>query len=554
MTKFSSTKKKLRSSCTNNEHMQHHRLSNFHSFASSVTEETNNPLSYRHEIMASRRCENSFSSSVKTLKASNKRCENSFSSSVKTLKASNTQNRRRLTSVLPVDLDESIADLSIFEPNIDLCCSPLDYDSCDFSTKEILPAFENGKHQIMEKTCRRQEWANMKGVSTTPNYTKNVEDNGKIHQQGSALTAQNIDTNNKTLALTLVKKLSPTSINKPKVPDVFASDIAAAAVFSAFSNFKFKSRRKNRHVKTSKGTDANSSPRSKLSSGTDKLDYHRSLSDKNLMGSSKKLGIIRRQSSDIEAWARSSGTAIGRRDLSPKRRIQSQFFNEKSFENSSNLLVNAKTKVLDTAVHRTSNKQGLGSNDEDIPCSKQCFPTSRQRIKDQSTEEELLSDIANITQKDAGLQNFDAEEEEDLRKKLKRLIIISDRAFLEHDTGVEVWNSIANKDNDGIRLSSLSKVITKDRTSPKLEKVSQEWVQMYNETFASTDMPSQCVICSNGERAYVAMPCVHFSFCADCVTTLNNKNCFDETSKSESLGVACPICKEPDVTFSKVFF
>jgi len=58
-----------------------------------------------------------------------------------------------------------------------------------------------------------------------------------------------------------------------------------------------------------------------------------------------------------------------------------------------------------------------------------------------------------------------------------------------------------------------------------------------------TDVPSYCVVCMEGERSHLAVPCMHFSFCEFCVKDLQTRNV-----------TKCPVCNEDDVTFSKVFF
>jgi len=67
-----------------------------------------------------------------------------------------------------------------------------------------------------------------------------------------------------------------------------------------------------------------------------------------------------------------------------------------------------------------------------------------------------------------------------------------------------------------------------------------------------TSAPSQsgnsfnCVVCKQAERTHLASPCMHFSFCGDCVNRL--------LAKKKSGNMRCVVCKDPVSKFSKVFF
>lgn len=52
-----------------------------------------------------------------------------------------------------------------------------------------------------------------------------------------------------------------------------------------------------------------------------------------------------------------------------------------------------------------------------------------------------------------------------------------------------------------------------------------------------------CVICKKGERTHLASPCMHFSFCGDCVNKLQQNG-----------DMRCVVCDSQVSTFSKVFF
>lgn len=60
---------------------------------------------------------------------------------------------------------------------------------------------------------------------------------------------------------------------------------------------------------------------------------------------------------------------------------------------------------------------------------------------------------------------------------------------------------------------------------------------------AMNDIPSYCVVCMEGERSHLAVPCMHFSFCEFCVKDMQKR----EVNK-------CPVCNTENVTFSRVFF
>lgn len=59
-------------------------------------------------------------------------------------------------------------------------------------------------------------------------------------------------------------------------------------------------------------------------------------------------------------------------------------------------------------------------------------------------------------------------------------------------------------------------------------------------TKASSD---PCALCGTGDRTHIAMPCMHYCFCEDCVETLQ-----------EQRVTVCPVCNANRVSFTKVFF
>ena len=59
---------------------------------------------------------------------------------------------------------------------------------------------------------------------------------------------------------------------------------------------------------------------------------------------------------------------------------------------------------------------------------------------------------------------------------------------------------------------------------------------------ASSVVLAPCVLCNTNERTHIAMPCMHFYFCKDCVEDMHQAN-----------NVICPVCNTNDVAFTKVF-
>lgn len=58
----------------------------------------------------------------------------------------------------------------------------------------------------------------------------------------------------------------------------------------------------------------------------------------------------------------------------------------------------------------------------------------------------------------------------------------------------------------------------------------------------SAKILSPCVVCTSAERTHIAMPCMHFYFCKECVETLYKAKC-----------PKCPVCSTTDVVFTRVY-
>ena len=56
-----------------------------------------------------------------------------------------------------------------------------------------------------------------------------------------------------------------------------------------------------------------------------------------------------------------------------------------------------------------------------------------------------------------------------------------------------------------------------------------------------------CVLCKSGERTHLAVPCMHFSFCGECVSKL-------EQQQHVSGAMRCTVCNQETTKFSKVFY
>jgi hypothetical protein len=57
-----------------------------------------------------------------------------------------------------------------------------------------------------------------------------------------------------------------------------------------------------------------------------------------------------------------------------------------------------------------------------------------------------------------------------------------------------------------------------------------------------------CVLCKSGERTHLAVPCMHFSFCGECVNKLEQKQ------HTISGSIRCTVCNEETTKFSRVFY
>lgn len=56
-----------------------------------------------------------------------------------------------------------------------------------------------------------------------------------------------------------------------------------------------------------------------------------------------------------------------------------------------------------------------------------------------------------------------------------------------------------------------------------------------------------CVICQQNERTHLSIPCMHFSYCGNCVNDIEIKQC-------PTVTIRCAVCEEEVTKYSKVFY
>ena len=61
-------------------------------------------------------------------------------------------------------------------------------------------------------------------------------------------------------------------------------------------------------------------------------------------------------------------------------------------------------------------------------------------------------------------------------------------------------------------------------------------------TISTTASNQPCAVCNVGDRTHIAMPCMHYSFCEDCVGGLLRKQ------------KTCPVCHTGNVSYTRVFY
>ena len=87
------------------------------------------------------------------------------------------------------------------------------------------------------------------------------------------------------------------------------------------------------------------------------------------------------------------------------------------------------------------------------------------------------------------------------------------------------------------RLSTQAEMMNKSRTQDLVVRN-----QGSGRSSGPAKLLAPCVVCKASERSHIAMPCMHFSFC---------KNCIDDLSQSAR--PQCPVCSVRNVTFTRVY-
>jgi len=181
-------------------------------------------------------------------------------------------------------------------------------------------------------------------------------------------------------------------------------------------------------------------------------------------------------------------------------------------------------------------------DDKDLQC-----PSPRKKnlpfitIKAQKVTKELL--LAKERQK-----QMEAEREMD-ESELQELIRIAQMrsAYLEKQRALEAKPRLTNKldsltvpQNSVILLTKSMNCIecADGSTSPGVSVIESE----VSTVSTAVSSPS-CVICGVNRMTHGALPCMHYSFCEECVVRMGNNGV-----------TACPICNEHDAAFVRVFF
>ena len=74
------------------------------------------------------------------------------------------------------------------------------------------------------------------------------------------------------------------------------------------------------------------------------------------------------------------------------------------------------------------------------------------------------------------------------------------------------------------------------------QSISVSSKQSVDSSMKSGMLLSPCVLCNDAERSHIAMPCMHFYFCANCVERLY-----------EAESPVCPVCSTANVAFARVY-
>jgi len=155
-----------------------------------------------------------------------------------------------------------------------------------------------------------------------------------------------------------------------------------------------------------------------------------------------------------------------------------------------------------------------------------------------------------IKQQQAVIEKQIKEERERMRiEKGKESYLQRQRVLEERQPHI-----ILNHQSSG---SSTISSLTAENSLKYLYKRRKEDKERYDAANTNTILPAQtpknftlnahlsshkCALCEKGKVTYIAMPCMHYSFCEECVEALQTKN-----------ATQCPICRGKNTTFTKVY-
>ena len=169
--------------------------------------------------------------------------------------------------------------------------------------------------------------------------------------------------------------------------------------------------------------------------------------------------------------------------------------------------------VADLSLAPLASMQHLSINNDNSPSKRRSFQLFRKKGK--PTAEELLQRERQRAREAKRLKEYQQRQE---RERIAR----KRNAYLEQQRAKEIVSG-----------GALTRTTSVDDTHPTNTTLSS----------ISTATPAlpYCVLCLEEVRTHIATPCMHFSFCSDCVERL------EASDKNE-----CPVCRQPNVTYASV--
>lgn len=174
------------------------------------------------------------------------------------------------------------------------------------------------------------------------------------------------------------------------------------------------------------------------------------------------------------------------------------------------------------------------------------MPESLERLENRKKLEQWMMGEIQYEEHEAQKQNHqnDAEENQSQQESPSRYL----PSLYEGNPPLKNTRSLCTVttnrvDNTTMRRQSLQK----DTFDFDAEFPDEDSTAQTPEASAPATHDFSCVLCRTSERTHLAAPCMHFSFCAECVTKMEQKGI--------STGVmTCSVCKEKVTKFSKVFY